>query len=82
MGIAPEAGGNKILVYLRLFCEAKEALPDFAAFLLPKQPTPKFTAGKLVLADAVALNQTFNNFQRYTRTFAVHADVGQITLLT
>lgn len=81
MCVAPEAGGNKVFVYLRLFGKAKEAFPDFAAFLLPKQPAPKFTAGKLVLADAVALNQAFSNFQRYTRTFAVYADIGQITLL-
>ena len=82
MSITPEAGGNKFLVYLRLFSEAKEALPDFAAFLLPKQPTPKFTAGKFVLADAVALKHTFNNSQRKTRKLADHADVGQITLLS
>ena len=82
MSITPEAGGNKILVYLRFFCEAKEAFPNFTAFLLPKQPAPKFTAGKLVLADAVALNQAFSNFQRHTRAFAVHTDVGQITLIT
>ena len=57
MCVAPEAGGNKVFVYLRLFGKAKEAFPDFAAFLLPEQPAPKFTAGKFVLADAVALNQ-------------------------
>ena len=81
MCVAPEAGGNKVFVYLRLFGKAKEAFPDFAAFLLPKQPAPKFTAGKLVLADAVALNQSFRDFQRYTRAFAVHADIGKIALI-
>lgn len=49
MCVAPEAGGNKVFVYLRLFGKAKEAFPDFAAFLLPEQPAPKFTAGKFVL---------------------------------
>lgn len=81
MGVAPEAGRDEILVNLRFLSEAEKTLPRLALFLLPQQPAPEIILREFILADAVALNETFCELERHAWAFTVHADVRDIALV-
>ena len=59
MRIAPKTSSDKVLINHRVLSKAVKAFPGLAPFLLPQQPAKEFIPAELVLADAVALNESF-----------------------